>query len=675
MDNKKKVTLNNVKSRFLFIPPSVEAGLEPEAKIDDFKITKELGEGSFGRVLQVTHRATGKIYAIKAIDKRNKQNQQGKPYFRREIEIMYKVHHPNAVRLYTHFEDDTYCYFVMELVSKGNLFELMQKRKGTLDQSTIIHYMRDLISAVYYLHNMEPSIIHRDIKPENVLITENNTVKLTDFGWSNYIDEDGGQTRSTYCGTPLYLAPEMIKEIGHDEYLDIWCLGVLMFELITGNLPFTGKNVENLSGNILKNKIVWPNDIGPDEKDLLSKILKTNPQDRLTLKQILAHPYFTKIKCHDNFVFYTPKEAAKEGDNDIFLISTGISSTNSKSPNKLNSQKNIPETSKKNSDINLSQFTTKDDVKSQHIKNESGNSSNLDLDSIKKDLHMTKLKSDKHESTIKDLEKKFVDEKKKTQELTQVNQDLVTKLQVAEKNKNSLISDLEEKESAKINFLRQISELNEKIFDKDNKNKNLTKAYKAMEEKNNYNDEEIKRLDKLVEENDLKTEKLKSEHQEQINQLQKKLLEAIEKNEDNINTRCTLIRDSLNEMTTMNPVTKYSFGSRDEDEELKKKIESEYEGKINKLQTQFTEQIKMLQNEIATERNKFNTMLKERENDIKKLLEERKSIKETITKSFEKSLTKSDLTLKIKDSEIEKLNSQIKKYEKILEMNGLLKKK
>ena len=219
-----KVELNNVRSRFLPIPESASLGLEPEAKITDFEIIKELGSGSFGSVYLAKHKITKAEYAIKAIDKRNKTNQEEKPYFRREVEVMYKIHHPNVVKLYGHFEDNNYCYFVMEYISKGNVYNLLptdkKKRLSTKIASSLI---KDVISAVYFLHHMTPPIIHRDIKPENVLLAEGLIAKLTDFGWSNYIE--GDQKRTTVCGTPIYLAPEILEDKGHDEGVDIWCHG------------------------------------------------------------------------------------------------------------------------------------------------------------------------------------------------------------------------------------------------------------------------------------------------------------------------------------------------------------------------------------------------------------------------------------------------------------------
>ena len=288
-----KIAINDCKNRFLPISESVAKGLEPEPKISDFTILKELGSGSFGRVYLVTHKKTKVQYAIKAIDKRNKTNQEEKPYFRREVEVMYKIHHPNVVKLYGHFEDKNYCYFLMEYISKGNIYGLIpQDKKKRLNAQVVASLMKGVISAVYFFHNMNPPIIHRDIKPENVLLSEKMEAKLTDFGWSNYMEED--QKRNTVCGTPIYLAPEIIKEKGHDEKVDIWCIGVLLFELITGSVPFQGNDIDTLKNNILKLKISWPRDINTDAKNLISKILKLDPYARLPLSDMLQHPFFTK---------------------------------------------------------------------------------------------------------------------------------------------------------------------------------------------------------------------------------------------------------------------------------------------------------------------------------------------------------------------------------------------
>ena len=291
--NTNKKELNNVKNRFLPKPQSVLKGLEPEPKIKDFEMLKELGCGSFGRVFLARHLKTRALYAIKAIDKKDKTNIEEKPYFRRELEVMYKIHHPNVVKLFGHFEDNNYCYFIMEYISKGNVYNLLTlDKKKQISPKVVATIMKDVISAVYFLHNMNPPIIHRDIKPENVLLNEGIIAKLTDFGWSNYIQED--KERKTVCGTPIYLAPEIIKEQGHDKRVDIWCIGVLLFELITKKVPFQGKDLEALKSNILHLKISWPQEMNPDAKDLISKILKLDPNQRMPLEEMLEHPFFLK---------------------------------------------------------------------------------------------------------------------------------------------------------------------------------------------------------------------------------------------------------------------------------------------------------------------------------------------------------------------------------------------
>ena len=132
----------------------------------------------------------------------------------REIDIMYKVNHPHVMKLTNHFEDDDKFYLVMPYASKGQLYSLL-KKQNRFDQRTAAQYIRETIAAVKYLHEFNPQIIHRDIKPENLLLDENFRIKLSDFGWSNFQNEDEGRT--TYCGTPEYLAPEIILNKGKLE--------------------------------------------------------------------------------------------------------------------------------------------------------------------------------------------------------------------------------------------------------------------------------------------------------------------------------------------------------------------------------------------------------------------------------------------------------------------------
>ena len=217
----------------------------------------------------------------------------------------------------------------MEYIPKGNMFGLItQDKKKRVSTQLVASLIKDVISAVYFLHNMNPPIIHSNIKSENVLLTDSLSAKFTDFGWSNYIQED--EKRTTVCGTPIYLAPEIIKEKGHDEKVDIWCIGFLLFELSTSSIPFPGNDIETLESNILKLKIQWPKDINLDIKNLIMKILKLGPKARISsLSDMMQHHFITKyfpnsseylIKPNDN-IKYRPFIVSKDDPNNWDPIS------------------------------------------------------------------------------------------------------------------------------------------------------------------------------------------------------------------------------------------------------------------------------------------------------------------------------------------------------------------
>ena len=284
--------LNKVRKRCLILSPTVNAGLEPESKIHDFEKEKEIGKGGFGLVWKVVHKKTQKVYCIKVIQKHGIIEQKLVEQMNREIEIMYILNHPHCLRLKNHFEDDNHFYLVMPLAVKGQLYRVLRKFRK-FDERTAAQILRETISALQYLHHFNPPIIHRDIKPENLLLNEGGRVLLADFGWSNFSD---GGVRKTFCGTPEYIAPEMLLKKGHDTGVDVWSVGVLMFELLAGYSPFVAKNNQDLYQNIRRLKIQWPKDMPPLAKNLIGKILKLNPLDRPSLEEILDHQWFKQTK-------------------------------------------------------------------------------------------------------------------------------------------------------------------------------------------------------------------------------------------------------------------------------------------------------------------------------------------------------------------------------------------
>ena len=232
-------------------------------------------------------------------------NKEERPYFKKGIEVIYQIHHPKIVKLYGHFEDDNNCYFIMEYINKGNVYNILptdkKKRLGSKFCASII---KDVICAVYFLHNMNPPIIHRNIKPENVLLAEGLVAKLSDFAWSYYIQED---FRKNILFSD-YSPPEILQNKESDKEGDVWCIGILLFELVTANVPFKGKEKKD---NILTLQINWPKDINNDAKDLIEKILKLNPKERLSLEDILKHPFITKYYPDAEKDLIKPKEGVR----------------------------------------------------------------------------------------------------------------------------------------------------------------------------------------------------------------------------------------------------------------------------------------------------------------------------------------------------------------------------
>jgi serine/threonine protein kinase len=206
---------------------------------------------------------------------------------RREIRIMYSLNHPYVIKLHNHFEDDRFFYLILELAEGGTLFKHSSKTRG-LDEAQVAQFMREVAIGVYYLHHKDPPIIHRDIKPENILLDANNVAKLGDFGWSNFYTEE---QRQTLCGTPEYLAPEMISKSGHTTTLDLWNLGILMFEMLAGHAPFRARSGDELYAKILKNKLEFPRNFPLGARDLVQMLLRSDPSERITIEGLLRHPW------------------------------------------------------------------------------------------------------------------------------------------------------------------------------------------------------------------------------------------------------------------------------------------------------------------------------------------------------------------------------------------------
>ena len=668
----KKPMLNKVKKRLLILSPAVAAGLEREACKTDFESLedKSIGKGGFGSVWKVRHKVTKQIFAIKVINKESIVKQKMVEQTNREIEIMYKLDHPHIIKLYSHFEDDEDFCLIMQMASKGQLYTII-KRLKRLDQRTAAQYMREVISAIKYLHTRTPPIIHRDIKPENILLDQDGRCKLADFGWSNF--EEGNKFRDTYCGTPEYLAPEMVTKSGHNESVDIWALGVLLFEMLTGRTPFnyTGDRIQ-LFNNIKTLRIVWTDDFPQLAKDLVGRILRLNPKDRLTLDQMLNHQWFKEVpiikpvltpveynerqKLESHLIQSIP-EFDKERNvmNKSKKIVTRVISHNENPIKEANIQQEINNINKNilingyyNDEMNINpkmipydekiNINTNNLISSQSIISSQKNQIRVDKNQYEKEIKELKdLREDNFikENQIKELRKAL--EKNKT-ELLNYKEKVQTQ--------DVITSDLEQKNNKliKLESENKLLKIDNMKLNKEN-NILKTKYEELINEKKEYN---IK-----IKNAEIKIRNLEDTKNEEIQNLENKLKEFEDNYINNANTNI-----NLNNNVLITNQQKISQLTKNKIEELFSLINSKIPALENKL-------LEKEQKEIE-ERKQENKHL---DNRINKIVQEFSSLKGQF-QSKENALLK---------KQIEELNNENNKLKKKInklksEKNGQEKK-
>nr|XP_044601320.1 aurora kinase B isoform X4 [Equus asinus] len=201
--------------------------------------------------------------------------------------------HPNILRLYNYFYDRRRIYLILEYAPRGELYKELQKSR-TFDEQRTATIMEELADALMYCHGKK--VIHRDIKPENLLLGLQGELKIADFGWSVHAPS---LRRKTMCGTLDYLPPEMIEGRTHNEKVDLWCIGVLCYELLVGNPPFESASHNETYRRIVKVDLKFPPSVPAGAQDLISKLLRHNPSERLPLAQVSAHPW---VRAHSRRV-------------------------------------------------------------------------------------------------------------------------------------------------------------------------------------------------------------------------------------------------------------------------------------------------------------------------------------------------------------------------------------
>nr|AFK41470.1 unknown [Lotus japonicus] len=257
-----------------------------------FEIGKLLGHGTFAKVYYARNIKNGEGVAIKVIDKEKILKGGLVAHIKREISILRRVRHPNIVQLFEVMVTKTKIYFVMEYVRGGELFNKVAK--GRLKEEVARKYFQQLISAVGFCHAR--GVYHRDLKPENLLLDENGNLKVSDFGLSavsDQIRQDG--LFHTFCGTPAYVAPEVLARKGYDgAKVDLWSCGVVLFVLMAGYLPFHDQNVMAMYKKIYRGEFRCPRWFSPDLSKLLIRLLDTKPETRIAIPDIMENKWFKK---------------------------------------------------------------------------------------------------------------------------------------------------------------------------------------------------------------------------------------------------------------------------------------------------------------------------------------------------------------------------------------------
>ena len=678
--------LNKVKNRLLFLSPTVRTGLERECNKNDFfrEGDSYIGKGAFGEVWKVSHKQSNKIYVIKVMDKLTIKEQKLSDQINREIEIMYKLNHPHVIRLINHFEDDEKFYLIMPYASKGQLYSLL-RRQVRFDQRTAAQYMREVLEAVRYIHSFSPKIIHRDIKPENLLLDENYRVLLSDFGWSNFLDEN--ENRKTFCGTPEYLSPEMAKKSGHNEMVDIWALGVLLFEFLAGYAPFSGSCPKELYSNIKKLKINWSVDFPPLAKNLISKILKLNPSERLSIEEILDHPWFTQnpplrhvltnyltdekdiLKSH--LILVSP-ESVEDKLNEITdphkkrkFGTLKVDLSNDEKDEDEEEEENKED--KSNSNMNEKNIDNNENDENKENENKINDNKNIN-------------KNIKNRIYISNIHENYISLKKEKKELQKKYDELFVK----EKNENKLVKKLEEENKILKTKQENLKTIYMTLIDKE------IKKYKLLSEDRENLLNELDEINNKNNELNLQNELLKNKinlMKKQQDEFDKKILNLTKENNNYI-SQLKELNEKIKNLE--NNTSDINFDFKDNDKlsiqinELNEKNLKQLNDNISPINNNFRDLEKKIDdlisnkvfNFINNKINSFNEMLKEK-NDIiintNEFFEENKKLIEELNKQKSQMVINNNENLedlKIKNNILEeRIKNLIEEKNAINELN------
>ncbi|KAI9179624.1 serine/threonine protein kinase [Blastocladiella emersonii ATCC 22665] len=278
--------------------------------VSDFEFLSAVGEGSYSTVVRARETATGRYFAVKILDKKHIVKEKKVKYVDVEKAVLHTTRHPFVIRLYYTFQDRQSLYFVLELAERGELLTYI-RRLGAFDVTATRFYIAEILVAIEYLHRK--GILHRDLKPENVLLSRDMHVKLADFGSAKItvpLDASSAPAGATnnsplpastksFVGTAEYVSPELLNDKAAVPASDVWAIGCILYQVLSGKPPFKGANEYQTFQKIIKLDYAFPDGFPPVARDLVEKILVLDPDRRLTIAQIKDHAFFAGFEWRD----------------------------------------------------------------------------------------------------------------------------------------------------------------------------------------------------------------------------------------------------------------------------------------------------------------------------------------------------------------------------------------
>ncbi len=284
----------------------------PKVALEDFDLLKVLGKGGFGKVMLVRKKGTTDIYAMKVLKKEAVIRRNQVTHTKTETHILKQIRHPFLTRMHFAFQSEGKLYMVLNYLPGGELFYRL-KREGRFSVERVRLYAAEIGLGLGHLHSLD--MIYRDLKPENILLDEVGHICLTDFGLSKESVATVNAAK-TFCGTPEYLAPEILQGVGHGKPVDWWSLGTLVFEMLTGLPPFYSRNINHMYEKILKAELRCPSYLPSDVKGLIEGLLIRDPVKRLgsgpgDIKELEANAFFKdldfkKVEAKEYTPIYKP---------------------------------------------------------------------------------------------------------------------------------------------------------------------------------------------------------------------------------------------------------------------------------------------------------------------------------------------------------------------------------